>query len=107
MFYGLNMFSKQVNFKTTPYPRPDIEVVKPKKGDFHIADPFGFVCFHDDASLIAKTGSPHRPPNINIIPYRISACPSAFYPIFISFSYGTSHLAKSATQSYHKDTKKE
>ena len=35
MFYGLNMFSKQVNFKTTPYPRPDIEVVKPKKGDFH------------------------------------------------------------------------
>ena len=37
-------------------------------GDFHIVDPFGLIFFHDDTSLIAKTGSPHRPPNINIIP---------------------------------------
>ena len=48
--------------------------------------------FEKDTPCTKKKRAAHRPPNINIISQGMRACLSAFYPILIAFSYGTSHL---------------
>ena len=48
-----------------------------------------------------------EPPNIINIAQIKHKCLFSFYPIFVSFSYETSHLEKQANQLYYEDTKKE